>query len=307
MNQANNSASYVWKRKTQTERAKKIDRAIATYAGNSRWRQYGDVEKIKDDKNIEWGEKRSFRYIRDSENTEWLMREYILDSSRVEVGRDNNIAFCYIYMKRGGCPESPHVGSSDRIPQPDQMIQNAAASSSTLVVPSTLGTHSGDDTLSRMSLDYLQASTASFSTVRSNPQAAAVASCPITDDFRSSWMINDFSLFEYDQFRSTLGTRSGDDTNQMIQNAAVSSTTLEVPSPWGTHSGDDTRSIMNLDHLQSPTASFSAVRSNPPEETDPTTVEPRTTDIFSTLAPVDYLQSPWILDEFSNFEFDQYY
>ncbi|GKV46722.1 hypothetical protein SLEP1_g53696 [Rubroshorea leprosula] len=200
MNRANNSGWYFWKRKTKTERAKKIDRAIATYAGNSRWRQYGylekilekirdveDVEKIKADENIEWGEKRSFRYIRDGEKTEWLMREYILDSSRVKVGRDDDIVFCKIYKKRGGCPESPHVGSSDGIPQPDQMIQNAAASSTTLEVPSPWGTHSGDDTLSRMY--YLQSPTASFSTVE--PRT--------TDIFSTLPPVDEFSDFDFDQ------------------------------------------------------------------------------------------------------------
>ncbi|GLU18715.1 hypothetical protein SLE2022_349990 [Rubroshorea leprosula] len=126
MNQANNSASYFWKRKTKTERAKKIDRTTAKYAGNAQWHQYGDVEKIKyvekikDVENIKWGEKRSFRYRRDGVKTEWLMREYILDSSRVRVRRNDDIVLCHIYKKSGGCP----VGSSDRIPQPDQMIQN---------------------------------------------------------------------------------------------------------------------------------------------------------------------------------------
>ncbi|GKV46723.1 hypothetical protein SLEP1_g53698 [Rubroshorea leprosula] len=199
---------YFWEREPKTEGSqRRFNRVIQTNAGNSKWdgckRLY-----IEDHDDTMWAVKRTFNHEIDREKTGWMMKEYVLDPSRVEARRNANIAFCIIYKNRA----------------------------------------------------------------TSNSRPAAAASWPV--DYDPVFL----PYFSYDD---------DPQPNQMIQNAVASPSTLVAPWTPGIHSGDDTQSIMSLDQI------------------DPTTVEPRTTDIFSTLPPDDYLQSPWILDEVTNFEYDQ--
>ncbi|GLT90714.1 hypothetical protein SLE2022_086330 [Rubroshorea leprosula] len=93
---------YFWERKPKTEGSQKnIDKVIKTNAGNSEWNGRERID-IEDHDNTTWGVKRTFKFnhkIDDGKKTGWMMKEYVLDPSRVEVGRDTSIAFCHIYKK----------------------------------------------------------------------------------------------------------------------------------------------------------------------------------------------------------------